>query len=59
MNHLSWKLKNYYVVIKETLNCILASSILSYIRTHLVAARKWKQKASKGEKCNCTEDYIY
>jgi hypothetical protein len=43
LNHLRWKLKHCDVAIKETLTCVLARSILTYIGTPLVAARRWKQ----------------
>ena len=43
LNFLRWKLKHVEVAIKETLTCILARSILVYVGTPLVAARRWKQ----------------
>ena len=43
LNFLRWKLRNVEVAIKETLTCVLARSILVYIGTPLVAAKRWKQ----------------
>jgi len=40
---MKWKLRKVDIDIKETLTCVLARSILIYIRTPMVAAGIWKR----------------
>jgi hypothetical protein len=51
---MKWKLRKMDVAIKETLNCVLARSILIYIGTPLVAAGLWKR-----EDIDRTEPQLY
>ncbi len=43
LQFLRWKLRDAEVAIKETLTCVLARSILVYMGTPMVAAKRWKK----------------
>ena len=43
LGNLKWKLRKVHLDVKETLNCVLARSILVYTATFMVAVGLWKR----------------